>query len=113
MAHIEIKAKVGKGAPVVVKVDFGATLKEYVARSGDKGEEIVLSEARASRIIKIQDLIRVGINANKSPADIQKDVDAYAPGVKRRGRSKAEKLHDEFNELDPKEKTALLVRLSK
>jgi len=112
MAKQEIKAKVGKGAPVAVTVDFGNTLKEYVTKTGDKGEEITFSEARASRIIKVQDIIRAGINAKKNPGDIQKDVDAYAPGVKKRGRSKAEKLKDEFDELDPKEKAALLARLS-
>jgi len=112
MAKIEVKAKVGKGAPVAVLVDFGATLKEYVTKTGDKGEEITLSEARASRTIKVQDIIRAGIGAGKNPAEIQKDVDAYAPGVKKRGRSKAEKLKDEFDELDPKEKAALLARLS-
>jgi hypothetical protein len=112
MAKIEVKAKVGKGAPVAVLVDFGATLKEYVTKTGDKGEEITLSEARASRTIKVQDIIRAGITAGKNPAEIQKDVEAYAPGVKKRGRSKAEKLKDEFDELDPKEKAALLARLS-
>tara|TARA_Y100000310_G_scaffold332971_1_gene409580 strand:- start:1319 stop:1660 length:342 start_codon:yes stop_codon:yes gene_type:complete len=112
MAKMEVKAKVGKGTPVSVQVDFGVTLQDYIKLSGDKGEEIVLSEARASRIIKIQDLIRAGINAKKSPADIQKDVDGYSPGVKKRGRSKSEKLKDEFDELDPKEKAALLARLS-
>jgi|ETNmetMinimDraft_30_1059905.scaffolds.fasta_scaffold00172_27 hypothetical protein len=112
MSVMEVKAKVGKGTPIAVKVDFGETLKEYVARSGDKGDEVVLSEAKASRVIKIQDIIRAGINLKKSQPDIQKDVDAYAPGVKKRGRSKAEKLKDEFDELDPKEKAALLARLS-
>jgi|TARA_Y100000310_G_scaffold345664_1_gene467927 hypothetical protein len=112
MAQTEIKAKVGKGEPVVVKVDLGITLKEYIEKSGDKGEEITLSEARASRIIKLQDVIRAGINAEKSVAEIQKDVNEYSPGVKKRGRSKAEKLKDEFDELDPKEKAALLARLS-
>ena len=112
MAKIEVKAKVGKGTPVAVQVDLGTSLGELVKLSGDKGEEIVYGEARAARIIKLQDLIRAGINAKKSPADIQKDVDEYSPGVKKRGRSKAEKLKDEFDELDPKEKAALLARLS-
>lgn len=118
MPTVEVKAKDGKGkdAPsITVKYDVGNDLEDMVkksSRNGADGAAIVFSEARASRTIKIQDIIRAGIKDKKSAKAIQDDVNSFSPGVKKRGRSKAEKLRDDFAQLSPVEKRELLGDLT-
>lgn len=116
MTVMEVSAKVGKeGTPVTCKRDFGDDLDQMVAldeKAGIGDGVAVYTDALASRKIKVQDTIRAGINANKSPADIQKDVDGLKFGVRRKGKSKAEKMKDDFEKLTPDERKALLARLT-
>ena len=118
MPVTEVKAKLGKGkdAPfVTIKYDMGKDIADMVSRSskdGADGNAIVFSEARAARVIKLQDLIRAGIKDKKSAAEIQKEANAFSPGIKKRGRSKAEKLRDDFTQLSPEEKKELLGELT-
>ena len=109
MAMTEIKAKVGDGKAITVKYDFGDNLPGMAKKFG---EDVVFSNARANLKIGLQDIVRSGIKAGKSPADIQKEIDAHVPGVKKRGKSKAEKLQGQFADLSPEEKKELLSRLT-
>jgi len=110
MAMTKISAKTGKSDPVEINFDFGEDDKAMVDKFG---LQIVCSYAKANMKVAIQDVIRGGITGKKTPGDIQKEVHAYKFGVKKRGKSKAEKLADNFAALSPEEKSALLARLSK
>ena len=115
MPAVEVQAKVTGGDLITVKYDFGDNLAGLIAKcsaNGQDGETVVFSNARANIKIAIQDIIRAGIKAEKSVKDIQKEVDAYVPGVKKRGKSKSEKLSDEFASLSPEDKKALLAQLA-
>ena len=109
MAMTEIKAKVGDGKPVVVQYDFGDNLGAMAKKFG---EDVVFTNARANFKIGLQDIVRSGIKAGKSAGDIQKDINAYFTGFKKLGKSKAEKLQDQFTDLSPEEKKELLSRLT-
>lgn len=113
MAKIDIQAKVGKGdesSPIVtVKADPGDNLAGAVKLYG---EEVVYSNYLASFKIDVQDIIRRGIRADQDEKAIQKAVDEWKPGVRKRGRSKAEKMADEFGSLSAEEKKALLATLT-
>lgn len=110
MAATEVKAKIGKdGKPVVVKFDFGANMEEAADKYGD---EIVFSYYKANATVCIQDVIRSGIKAGKSAQEIQKAVSAWVPGIKRRGKSKSEKMKDDFQKLSEEEKAELLASLT-
>ncbi len=116
MSAVEISAKTGEGEAVVVKKNLGDNLSDLIklcSANGQDGEAVVLSNARANMTIKIQDIVRAGIKVGDDATKIQKTVDAYVPGVKRKGKSKAEKMQDEFGKLDPEEKKALLAKLTK
>ena len=116
MSKIQVSAKTGKdGDKMSVTYDPGDSLADMVKRSSvddADGEAIVFSEARAARVIKIQDILRLGLKAGKSQKEIQAEVDGYKPGLKKRGRSKSEKLKDDFAKLSPEEKKALLSKLT-
>jgi len=115
----EVKAKTevnGKKVEAAVTYDFGDDLDSFVAiitkKGGQDGNKIAHAMCRASGVITIQDVIRAGLKAGKSKADIQKEVDDYKFGVKKRGRSKAEKMRDDFENLNPDERKELLSRLT-
>ena len=108
MAKEEVSAKLADGEPVKVQFDFG----EPGAMAAKFGGEVVESFAKSGIRVAVQDVIRGGIKAGKKPAEIQKLVDDYKPGVRKKGKSKAEKLQDSFKELTPEERKALLARLT-
>ena len=109
MTAIEVTAKIKDGKPVTVSYDFGDNLKEMVSKFGD---EVVYSNAKANMRISLQDLVRAGIKGEKKPKEITKDVTEWIPGVKKKGKSKAEKLKDQVAELSPEEKKELLAKLT-
>lgn len=110
MPLTKVSAKTGKSDPVEIGFDFGDDDKAMIDKFGLK---IVCSYAKANMKVALQDVIRSGITTKKSPADIQKEVNAYKFGVKKRGKNKAEKLADSFAALSSEEKASLLARLSK
>ena len=115
MTAVEITAKTADKGAVAVKYDFGNTLADLVkicSANDQNGEAVVLSNAKSNMVIKVQDLVRAGIKDGKSPAEIQKEVSAWVPGVKKRGKSKAEKLQEEFASLSPEMKKELLANLT-
>jgi|TARA_Y100000310_G_scaffold73040_1_gene69183 hypothetical protein len=106
-AKTEVDGKVV--GPVTVNYDFGATTEEKIKLFG---EDCTNSNAEASMTVALQDIIRNGLKAGKSAAAIQKTVSEWKPGVKRKARSKAEKVRDEFASLSAEEKKALLAQLT-
>lgn len=110
MATINISAKTGDSKSVTVVFDFGADDTAMVAKFG---LPIVCSFAKAAMKVSVQDVIRGGITAGKSPADIGKEVSAHKFNQKKRGKSKAEKLASQFDNLDSEEKKRLLAQLSR
>jgi len=106
---VEVKAKIGKGDAVVVKFDFGNDVEEAIEKYG---EDIVYAYYRANATVSLQDVIRSGIKAKKSQKEIQALVNAWVPGIKRRGKSKSEKMRDDFQKLSEGEKAELLASLT-
>jgi|TARA_R100001530_G_scaffold22999_4_gene18900 hypothetical protein len=105
-----VKAKTGDGDTYEGKYSFPASLAEA---GSTLGEAVALSLLNGSLTVDVQSVMRNGIKAEKSPAEIQKNLDAYKPGLKKRGRTKAEKVRDEFDKLSGEEKKELLARLTK
>lgn len=109
MASVEISAKTGDSDPIKTSYDFGADDDAMVKKHG---LAIVCSYAKAAMKVAIQDVIRAGILAGKPNTEIQKDVAAMKFGIKKRGKSRAEKLASQFDALDPAEKSRLLKELA-
>ena len=110
MAKSEVKAKFGKdGGHVVVQYDFGGDLDGAVKKYGG---EIVYAYFKANGVVCLQDVIRSGIKAEKSQKEIQALASAWTPGIKRRGRSKSEKMREDFQKLSDDERAELLASLT-
>lgn len=115
MTAISVTAKTKDSESVTVTYDFGDTVDEMASicsANGADGLDVVFTNARANMKISVQDLIRSGIDSGDSAAKIQKSVTAYVPGVKKKGKTKAEKMRDEFDKLSVEEKQELLDRLT-
>lgn len=110
MAKTEVSAKHGESDKVKINFDFGENLEDMAKKFGD---EVAFSYARSAMTVAVQDVIRSGIKAEKTPAQIQREADNWKPGVKKRGKSKAEKLAESFAQLSDDDKKAMLARLSK
>lgn len=114
----EITAKVGKGddasAPITVTYDIPENTKDLIAAFTEK---VVAAHANSSITIALQGFVRGKIRAaltdGKTPdaAVIQKLVNEWKPGVKVPGKSKAEKIKDDFEKMGPDERAALLKQL--
>ena len=116
MSVSEISAKVGEGEAIAVKKNLGDNLSDLVkmcSANDQNGEDVVRSNAVANITIRIQDIIRAGIKAGKDQKAIQADTDAYVPGLKRRGKTRQEKMAEDFSKLSPEERKDLLSRLTK
>ena len=110
-----VSAKVGsekagtlKG-PITCNFNPGSNHDEMVE---NYGEEHVYEHAKANIIVSVQDVIRKGINEGLDQKAIQKNVDDWKPGAKRRGKSKTEKALDAFDKLSEEEKSALMERIN-
>lgn len=121
MAKEEVKAVAkdanGKKIPLVCTYDFGGDLAGFIklaSANGADGNAIAFSKCRASEKIDIQDIMRRMATGEKpsSQAEIQKALDAHVPGVKKRGKSKSEKMKDDFDALSADERKALIAKLT-
>jgi len=111
---MDVSAKIGSSDPVTVKYDFGETLEELVAKCTTDtagGAETVRQLALKSAVVYLQDLIRSGITAGSDAKEIQKNADKWVPGVKRRGKSPAEKMQSDFQKLSPEERENIVKML--
>ena len=119
MAKEEVKAVAttddGKKVPVTCMYDFGGNLAGFIKKAsvnGADGEAVAFSKCKASERIDVQDMMRRMAKDGKSPAEIQKALDAHVAGVKRRGKSKSEKMKDEFDALTPEARKELIAQLT-
>ena len=124
MAKEEVKAKAkiegkdgaaDKTVQVSCQYDFGSNLAGFIkkaSKGGANGEAVAFSKVKASEKIDIQDLMRRMAAAGLTTKDIQEALDAHVPGVKKRGKSKAEKMKDDFDALSSEERTRLLSELA-
>ena len=103
-----VKAGTLKG-PISCKFDPGTNLEEMLE---NYSEEHVYEHAKANIIVSVQDVIRKGINDDLDQKAIQKNVNEWQPGAKRRGKSKTEKAMDAFFNLSDDEKAALMERIN-
>ncbi len=114
MALAQVEAKTTKGTRAgqvfTVNYDIPETLDEAKERFG---EEVVYSNFRQSMTISLQSVMRGAIQAdNATPESVQEAADKWQPGVKRQGKSKAEKISDLFADLSDEERQELLSQLS-
>jgi hypothetical protein len=119
MAKEEVKAKAkdenDKEIPIVCQYDFGGSLDGFIkkaSQNGGDGKAVAWSKVKASDKIDIQDIMRRLAVTGKSQADIQKVLDAHVPGVKKRGKSKSEKMKDDFDALSADERARLIAELT-
>lgn len=98
-----------KLGPVTVKFDLGATTTEKVSKFG---EEATNMNAESSMIVSIQDAIRACLRDGLDQKATQKKIDDWKPGVKRRTKTKAEKMREAYEQLSPEEKKELLDNLT-
>jgi hypothetical protein len=119
MAKEEVKATAtledGKKIPMVCHYDFGGNLDGFIKKASAKGADgtsIAYSKVHASEKIDVQDIIRRMTVAGKSQGEIQKELDSHIPGVKKRGKSKSEKMKDDFDALSAEERKALISSLT-
>jgi hypothetical protein len=119
MAKEEVKAKAkdenGKELPIICTYDFGDDLDGFIKKAsagGADGKSVAYSKVKASERIDVQDIMRRMAVAGKSAKEIQAALDAHVPGVKKRGKSKSEKMRDDFDALSADEKKRLIAQLT-
>jgi len=116
MTAFKISASVGNSDSVTVNYDCGDNLKEMQKTlSGDgkqDADKVIFSRSRSSIKQSVQGIIRDGIDAKKTAAQIQKSVDEYLPGIQRRARTPAEKMSDDFDGMSAQEQKDLMARLA-
>lgn len=96
-----------QGGAIEVDYDMPVSLSDMVKRYG---ENVVYNHARGSITVALQGYLRSQLAKEKppSPAEIQKEVDTWKPGVRKQGKSPAEKARDALALLTPEQRAALL-----
>lgn len=112
---VDITARYGQGddaAEATVEFDTGANLTEAVELFGD---EVVFNRFRAGLIIDVQANIRrmLALDNPKSSDEIQEAISDWMPGVKSKGKSKAEKANEAISKLSTQERAALFAQYEK
>lgn len=106
-----IEAKVTKGdrAGEVFKANFD--LPQNVNEALEKyGEEIVYSRFKSSLVIDVQACMRNAITKDgATPETVQAAVDEFKPGIKQKGKSMAEKVHDMLANMSEEERREFLA----
>ena len=98
-----------KGArQFTVDYEFGNNLEEVV---GIFGEPVVYNHVTASFKIALQGFIRRLLKLKSPEAEIKEKVKGWKPGMKKEGKSPAEKAKDAFGKLSEEERKALLKDL--
>ncbi len=109
---MDVSAKItsgdAAGKSVTVKYDIPEGLDELVKKFTDK---VVVAHVRSSFIIALQSLLRGLLKAGKSPADVQKAVNEWKPGLRTPGKSTMDKIKDNVSKLSAEDKAALLKQL--
>lgn len=108
---MEVTGSQGRGAEakkVTVNYEFGADMAASAKMFGDK---VVYNAYMAKVVIDLQNLVRNGIKAGKTPEEIKVQAAAWKPGVKvSRGKSKYEKTLANVQDLDEEQLAAVAKR---
>lgn len=121
----KFSTKIGRGDdasdPVSVEYDFGEGTAEKPGKVADVvakfGEDIVMAHVISSFTVAAQGFVRARMKAyldKKEAIDgkaIQKALSEWKPGLRVPGKSKAEKIKDEFGKMSAEERSALLAAL--
>ena len=108
---VEITAKDTKsGKSAVVEYDIPDDLSGLVEIFG---EDVVVARCRAAFVIDIQSIIRSNLKAEKTEDEVATAVAEWKPGVRAAGKSKSEKIMDQFKDLSDDAKKELLASLKK
>lgn len=104
---VQVGAKITDGPACQVNFTMDENIKEAVDRYG---EDVVFSRYKASLVIDLQSFLRGQMKSDppKDVAEIQGAVDEWAPGVKAKGRSPAERARDIFGKLSEDDRKSLL-----
>ena len=107
---MEITAKSPKtGKSLTVEYAMGETLAELVQTFG---EDVVYNVARQQLVIKLQAVIRSGLDKGASDEEIRNHVKAWRPGVAARFGVDALKVAEsKFDSLTPEEQDAYIAQL--
>ena len=102
----KVTAKITQGEfkdkSMSIDVDFDAIL-------GRTSSEVKKQRLIADLRISVQDILRSAIKAEKSAADVTKNVNKeWVPGTKRVGKPKSEKMLDDFLKLTDEERANFL-----
>ncbi len=103
---MKVSAKKGDGTPVEIEKDFGENLDDMIELYGDS---VVFDKARSAMVVALQGVIRT--HEGKSAKQIQDIADAWQPGTRKAGKSKAEKIRDAFKDLDAEQRAEILKDL--
>lgn len=111
MSLQEVEAKVTKGDRAnevfTVNYDIPDNIEDAIKRFG---EEVVHSRFAASLTIDLQSFVRTQIQKDgATPATIQTAVDAWVPGVRKRGKTGEERLREALAAMPAEERLALLA----
>jgi len=112
----KVSMKFDKGLPIEVEYDFGKDLDEMCELFGDV---VVYSNAKANMHVGVQGVGRSVIKAGKTAGkpvtqkQVQEAVSKHKPGIRKRGKSPAEKLKENYDKLTPEAKKELLAELTK
>ena len=108
---MEITVKVGRDGPdhtfnVAAIPDTDNELLDMY------GEAEVCRFAKAQMVVSAQGIARDRLKKEQAPKDVQAALDGWKPGVRKRGRSKAERFTEDFRNMDPEVRAALLKELA-
>lgn len=94
---------------VEVDYDFGENIEQMTSKFNP---EVVFNNALSAMVINLQALIRRGIKAGKTDAQIAEAASAWKPDVRQiSGKSTMEKTVDLFSKLSADEKKAAVAQL--
>lgn len=116
MGTEEITAKITENGQPVDEVTVKANVPGSVQEALDTfGEDVVYSRFRGSLVIDLQAYMR-GLmkhkDGRKTNDEIQSLVSEWQPGVKKPGRSPAEKIEDLLGKLSNEDRAELLEKLA-
>lgn len=110
MAKETISAKTGKdGAEITAQYDFGGNLDGAIKLFG---ADAVFKVFRAGATVALQGAMRGWAGQNKKGAELQALADKWKPAQRKEGKSKAQKVMEDFQKMGETERKALLAQLA-
>jgi hypothetical protein len=115
MKELTISAKIGTdGKPAQVTKELGENLDELV---GQYGHDVIYAHAKSSIVVAAQGKIRTLIDPEREGGALegqalQEEMDKWTPGIRKPGKSAAEKVKEQFGKMDPELRRQLLAELA-